>query len=75
MRQLCCLSPTHAEKEVEQGEPEVKSEIRRIEDLTGGEFSKQPIEPERIFREGEMGDCGHSGFCPLEVSRVTEARR
>ena len=23
MRQLCCLSPTHAEKEVEQGEPEV----------------------------------------------------
>ena len=25
-------------------------------ELTVGEFFRQPIEPERIFREGEMGD-------------------
>ena len=24
--------------------------------MTVGEYHKQPIEPERIFREGEMGD-------------------
>ena len=24
--------------------------------MTAGEYHKQPIEPERIFREGEMGD-------------------
>ena len=56
------------------GEPEV-SEPCEAGELTAGEVFRQPIEPERIFREGEMGDCGHSGFCPLEVSRVTEARR
>ena len=25
-------------------------------ELTAGEVFRQPIEPERIFREGEMGD-------------------
>ena len=57
----------------------MKSEIRRIEDLTGGEFSKQPIEPERIFREGEMGDRVLSVFVPLKFRglrrRDAERRR
>lgn len=57
----------------------MKSEIRRIEDLTGGEFSKQPIEPERIFREGEMGDRVLSVFVPLRFRglrrRDAERRR
>ena len=57
----------------------MKSEIRRIEDLTGGEHHKQPIEPERIFREGEMGDRVLSVFVPLKFRglrrRDAERRR
>lgn len=46
----------------------------RLSLLVGGEYHKQPIEPERIFREGEMGDFElRQNPPPLRFSRVTEA--
>ena len=48
----------------------------RLSLLVGGEYHKQPIEPERIFREGEMGDFElRQNPPPLRFSRVTEAVR
>ena len=52
---LVILSARRAggESEKAEGKPQA---FRRFRGLTVGEYHKQPIEPERIFREGEMGD-------------------